>query len=93
MPAYYHCYVNKPEEEFALRWKLLGIRQKVCRECRKRVNDLWYRKHKEKHLQNVKTRKIENRMSAREFVWDYLFEHPCVVFGETDPIVLEFHHL
>ena len=93
LPACYRCLKNKPEEEFAWRWRLLGIRQKVYRKCRKRENDLWYRKHKEAHLENVRTRKNENSMSARDFVWDYLLEHPCVACGEADPIVLEFHHL
>jgi hypothetical protein len=93
MPICIRCFKEKPEEEFAWRWKLLGIRQRVCRECRKRENDLWYRKHKQAHMEKVKARKNENRSSARDFVWDYLMAHPCEICGERDPTVLEFHQL
>jgi hypothetical protein len=93
MPVCYRCFKNKPEEDFAWRWKLLGIRQQVCRECRKIENDQWYQRHKEEHLENVRARKGENRNSARDFVWDYLSQHPCEICGEWDPTVLEFHHL
>ncbi len=93
MPVCRNCKKEKDEEDFAWRWQVLGIRQKVCRECRKRENDLWYRKHKSEHLEYVRLRKNENRMTARDYGWDYLSTHPCEQCGEIDPVVLEFHHL
>lgn len=93
MPICYRCLKNKPDEEFAWRWKVLGIRQKVCRECRKQEQDLWYKMHKVEHLENVKRNKTENRIAARDFVWEHLLKHPCEICGESDPTVLEFHHL
>ena len=93
MPICNRCLKNKPDEDFTWRWKVLGIKQKVCRDCRKREQDLWYKKHKQAHLENVRKNKTKNRIAARDFVWEYLLNHPCEMCGESDPIVLEFHHL
>ena len=87
------CHEWKEEEEFNWRYKSLGIRHPTCRECHKEYRKEWYEGHKEEHLENVKVRKNEVRQLAREFVWDYLSEHPCSECGESDPVVLEFHHL
>ena len=36
---------------------------------------------------------MEYREAIREYLHNCLLFHPCVSCGETDPIVLEFHHL
>lgn len=88
-----HCKQYKEDESFAWRWKTLGIRQKTCRDCRKYFNKNWYEGDaRQRHLKNVKERKHAARKVAREYVWNYLSTHPCSQCGETDPVVLEFHH-
>jgi hypothetical protein len=87
------CGNFKGDDEFGWRWKDLGIRQGTCRGCRTIQNRKWYEGHKQVHLENVQARKKDHRRQARQFVWDYLLDHPCAKCGEADPHVLEFHHL
>src|SRR5512139_1649024 len=87
------CFQWKEEEEFNWRWKALGIRQPACRECHKILRAKWYESYKEQHRVNVHARKKLVREEAREFIYQYLLEHPCEMCGESDPMVLEFHHL
>ena len=39
----------------------------------------------------------EQRLSkqeiGREYIWNYLSSHPCVDCGQSNPTVLEFHHV
>ncbi len=88
-----HCGLYLPEEAFNWRYRLLGIRHKTCRACQNEYQKSWYQKNKDVHLTKVQTRKANVRQEARQFVLDYLSTHPCVECGESDPLVLEFHHL
>jgi len=89
-----HCQQLKDEEDFNWRYKALGVRNKSCRECQHAFNKTYYEGDaKERHLQQVKERTEAAREAAREFVYQYLLNHPCQNCGETDPRVLEFHHV
>ena len=88
-----HCKQYKDEEEFNWRWKELGIRAKTCRECAHGFNKIYFEgSSKERHLKQVRERKQAARDVDRQYVWDYLSTHPCVECGESDSVVLEFHH-
>ena len=88
-----HCGLYLPDEAFNWRNRLLGIRHVTCRNCQKEYQQKWYEGHKDTHLANVQSRKVEARQEARQFVLEYLYSHPCSKCGETDPIVLEFDHI
>ena len=91
MPVCTRCGIEKDETEFSWRWRDQGIRQKKCKSCRARENLGWYERHHDEHRENVSRRMADLRGQAREFIWDYLSNHPCQECGEADPVVLEFH--
>ena len=89
-----HCGQYLPDEAFNWRYKSLGIRHPTCRDCQHQFNKAYFEgPAKERHLQQVKDRKKQARQVAREFIYGYLSEHPCEICGESDPRVLEFHHI
>lgn len=94
------CFLQKPIEDFPWKYKALGKRHTVCKVCyAKRTND-WYYDNREHHLETVNNYTQSHRDRAREYVYQYLSTHPCEGAGpegcpyhETDPTVLEFHHV
>ena len=90
---YHSCGIEKEEEEFHWRHKDRGVRHHICKECQKPFKTAWYHgSARERHLKNVKARNLRVREEAREYVWDYLLENPCIQCGEPDPVILEFQH-
>src|SRR5215207_3104541 len=88
------CREEKDDEEFAWRWKQLGIRGDTCRDCKKEYNKEYFTgPAKERHLVQVRERKQAARGYAREYLMNYLSTHPCESCGEDDIRVLEFHHI
>lgn len=87
------CFLEKPIEEFGWKDRTINKRHAVCKECTAKRSSDWYYANREHHIQNASANSKSYRDQAREYVWQYLSTHPCVMCGETDPIVLEFHHL
>ena len=87
------CGEFKEEEAFNWRYKALGQRHKICRDCQSQHAKNWYDSHREQHIENTRKNRDRVREETRDWVWEYLKTHPCEVCGESDPVVLEFDHL
>ena len=62
--------------------------QSYCKGCKK-INDAEYFQDTEGHHRALNK---ERKRKVRQWVFDYLKQHPCIDCSETDPIVLEFDH-
>jgi 5-methylcytosine-specific restriction endonuclease McrA len=87
------CGVEKSIEEFPWKNSKKGTRHAVCKSCTAVRSNKWYYANKEHHVRNVMSHKLVSRQKLKDYVNDYLSTHPCVVCGETDPVVLEFDHI
>jgi hypothetical protein len=68
-------------------------RQSWCRACKAAYDSAKYHEPNSRTKAQIRAANDQARERAREFVYDYLIEHPCVDCGEADPIVLEFDHV
>ena len=79
------CGLHYPREDFIQR----SSRCRLCRADYRRghyLRNIDYYKAKARHRQKVVV------ALNKEWLLEYLLEHPCVDCGESDPIVLEFDH-
>ena len=88
------CKTGKSEQKFGKNKNNSDGLQRYCKECKKKIARSWYMGAGRKlHLECVTRNNHKYRKILRDFVWDYLKQHPCKMCGETDPVVLEFDHL
>lgn len=85
------CKNDRPETDFAWKNKARGKRQAKCKECSSVYNKSHYTATKDEWLRRTRVNTARYRKIIRDFVWQYLLDHPCEC-GEADPIVLEFDH-
>ena len=64
----------------------------MCKACKKTYNAAYYEATKDRHNPGRIARRKRAQQEAREMVYQYLSEHPCVDCGESDVVVLDFDH-
>ena len=82
----------QPIENFGWKSMIRGKRHVVCKTCTAKRSSNWYYENQDRQKENVRNNNQVYRGNARDFVFEYLSNHPCSICGETDPVVLEFHH-
>ena len=85
--------VWKPRSEFNWYDKQRGILQQVCRDCEQQQRRDNYANNRERAKVINRVSMLNAREESREFVYQYLCEHPCQDCGETNPLVLTFDHV
>ena len=86
------CLIEKDIEEFPLRNQFTERRQSYCKDCKSVMHRNWYERNKDYQIANARKHSTVYREAIREYLWNYLLTHPCESCGESDPVVLEFHH-
>ncbi len=66
------CREWKDEEAFNWRYKTLGIRQPICRECDKKRRSKHYDSYKEEEVKRVAEGTRARREIAQKFIYEYL---------------------
>ncbi len=83
------CNTSKPASDFRASSRNADGLQVWCRPC-------FSEYERERYKNGDRARKFANRERsrdrARDLIWNYLEEHPCVDCGNSDPRVLEFDH-
>lgn len=87
------CKLFKQPSKFYKHSNRVRGLQVYCKECSKQNSEKVYKGLSKKDKKKRKLAVKEKANRNRQFVWDYLKEHPCVDCNEKNVIVLEFDHL
>jgi hypothetical protein len=87
------CGKYKEEEEFNWRWKAIGRRQSICRDCQRLQRRTHYEGHREAEIARSYEITKRRREEADKFVYEYLSRSTCKDCGEYDFSVLTFDHV
>lgn len=83
------CKTDLPDEKFGRNSSRKDGLQNKCKDCRKVYAASWYSNNPEVHYERVR----KSRIALKQFMYDYLLEHPCIECGESRPECLDFDHI
>lgn len=80
------CGLTKPVSEYHKAARNSDGRFHTCKECRKKYDFLYYK------ISNKKEKCLEYKTKGREKLKEYKSQLRCKYCGESEPVVLDFHH-
>lgn len=83
------CKESKPESDFGKSSKAKDGLQWHCRPCKAELHKL----NRDARMVSIKASQQRRIEAGRDYVVNYLREHPCVDCGLSDLRVLEFDHV
>lgn len=87
------CGIEKKKSQFYKNNKKRDGLQVYCKVCSSAYAKVRYSSMSQTSREKILAQKNSLRVRNRQYVWDYLLEHPCVDCGEDDIVVLEFDHV
>lgn len=84
------CNLEKKESDFFLK---RNKPMSHCIECQRRYIRDHYNKNKQYYIEKAHRYGAKLKLRNKNFVCEYLMNHPCVDCGESDIVVLEFDHI
>ncbi len=87
------CQTTKLLSEFSWKSKVKNRYQSYCKQCQNIRSQKHYSQNKQLYLEKARRRNKIVLKQIKDYVWNYLSQHPCVDCGESDIVVLEFDHI
>lgn len=85
------CKQNKNSSEFSFRNTLKGIRHKICKTCKKDIDNNDYHT-KPGRKQSIRKAMKNSVTKLRKYVEEYKKQKCCSKCGDKRHYVLDFHH-
>jgi len=86
------CGRTTAVDEFSIKNKKTGLRRTWCRDCARAYGREHYQRNRPAYLARNARRRPVDRARAREAIFSYLRDNPCVDCGERDILLLDFDH-
>lgn len=83
------CKLDKQLDEFNKNSSKSDGLQTICRVCSNERSA----KHYASNKQDYQKSRTKSRLTLREYVLEYLSQHPCIDCNESDPVCLDFDHV
>jgi len=76
-------------------WKIKRLNKKAnkCKQCTNEYSRKHYAEHGHKYRESNKVNTERYKKAGRKLVYEFKLSNPCTSCSESNPVVLEFHHL